>query len=80
MGRRLLIPSHVHKRQRFIYASPYFSSLNSKVLRPKRHVLFDSGRYYLVIRVLEHHAHRLADLPQTRLVLAVHPEHVDVPA
>ena len=48
---------------------------HAQVFQRKGHVLFHHGGHDLIVRVLEHHAHLLADVIQVRLVRGVHALH-----
>lgn len=44
-----------------------------QIFRTKGHILFHNGSDDLVIRVLKHHAHRLANLIFHRFIRRIHP-------
>ena len=63
---------HAHGLQRRIHAPLDLIARHTEIFRRKGDILFDDVRDDLVVRVLEHHAHRLADRQQQFLVLRVH--------
>ena len=63
---------HAHGLQRRIHALPDLLARHAEILRRKGDILLNDIRHDLVVRVLEHHAHRLANGKQQRFVLRVH--------
>ena len=64
----LAVLVHIDLFQCVVDALADFRLRNSHVLRRERNVLLDNGSNELVIRILEYHAHRLADIKQLVLV------------
>jgi len=53
---------------------------HAEVFQRKGHVLFHHSRHDLVVRVLEHHAHSLADIVKLVLVCGIHALHIHLAA
>ena len=53
---------------------------HTEVFQRKGHVLFHYGGNDLVVRVLEHHAHGLADIVELLFVCGVHALHIHLAA
>ena len=53
---------------------------HAEVFQRKGHVLFHHSRHDLVVRVLEHHAHGLADIVEFLFVCGVHALHIHLAA
>ena len=64
---------HIHGLKRLIYPSAYFIGGNTEVFKRKRNIFLDYSRYYLVIRVLEHHSDCLTNIVYPALVCGVYP-------
>ena len=75
-----MLPELVHSNglQRVVHSGGGSPREGPQVLRSKGHILFHHVGYDLVIRVLEHHAHRTADGQEKLLVGGVHPVHIDL--
>lgn len=75
-----MLPELVHSNglQRVVHPAADLLGRDPQVLRSKGHILFHHVGYDLVIRVLEHHAHRTADGQEKLLVGGVHPVHIDL--
>ena len=71
---------HVDGLQRIVHPLADFSGRDAQVFRGEGHVLFHHVGYNLVVRVLEHHAHRAADVQQAVLVGGVDAVHVNRPS
>ena len=69
----LFIGRHADSLQRLVHAPADFLRRNAEILGCKRHVLFHDVRDDLVIGVLEHHAHLLADGKEVLFLLRVEP-------
>ena len=73
----LVDAGHLHG---LIHSAAHLVRRHTQVLQRKGHILFHHGGHDLVIRVLEHHAHRLADVVELAVVAGVHVFHIDLAA
>ena len=76
MGRVAGELAHAHRRQGVVHPLPDLPAGNPQVLRGEGHVLLHHVGHDLVVRVLEHHAHRPADGQQQMFVQGVHSLHI----
>ena len=63
---------HTHSFKRIIDAPAYLGRFNAHILQRESHIFLNYGSNYLVIGVLEHHAHPLSYGQQIVLVKSVH--------
>ena len=68
---------HVHCLQGVVHPLAYFRRGDPQILRGKGHVLLHHVSYNLVVRVLEDHAYRPADVQQPAVVGGVDAVHID---
>ena len=73
----LIDASHLHG---VVHAAAHFLRWHAKVFQCKGNVFLHHGGNDLIVRVLEHHAHGLADIIELVVVCGVHALHVDLAA
>ena len=72
--------AHAHGGEGVIHLFPNFLRGHAQVLRGKGHVLLHHIGNNLVIRVLEHHAHPLADRQKQSLIRGIHSLYINLAA
>ena len=80
MRRMMAVFIHTDLLQRLVHPAADLLRRNAEILRGKGDVLLDHIGDHLIVRVLEDHAHRPADVEQEGFVLRVHAEHRDTSA
>ena len=63
-----------------VHPAAHLLGRNAQVLQREGHVFFHHRGNDLVVRVLEHHAHGLADVVELAVVAGVHAFHIDLAA
>ena len=72
MRRVLTVFQHPNSLQGGVHPAADFRGRDAEVFRAEGHILFNNGGHQLVIRVLQHHAHRPAHLVFVRFIGGVH--------
>ena len=79
MGGALGVGGHANLLQSFVHPHPDLRGGDAQILGPEGHVLLHDGSHQLVVRVLEHHAHLLADGKEVVFVPGVQAVHQHLP-
>ena len=76
MGRMLPELIHTHRPERIVHPLTDLRRRDADILRPEGHIFLHNGGNQLVVRVLEHHAHRLPDVKELVLIGGIHAVHI----
>ena len=71
---------HAHCPERLFHPFPDVRRRNPLVLQPEAHILLHYGSNDLVVRILEHHARTLTDLPDISRIQGIIPIYIQRPA
>ena len=72
--------AHPHHRQGIVHPFADLFAGDAQILRGEGHILLHHVGYDLVIRVLEHHTHLLADGENQVFIQRVHPRNIHIAA
>ena len=73
MRRRRAIALHADGSERVSHAHADLRRLYAEVFRPEGDIVLNDGSDDLIVGILEHHAHELADAPELLRLLRIQP-------